>query len=133
MAFLKNSIDSPIFQSARFYTVCREIFAPFNFYYFRQRAISKGSLLTNANWIYFSFILTVIVANHGQYICTILSHLEVAGSKLWLETIPGSVRANLKRVKLFTNVKRENYSATKKKLLIITVFLVRWFCSMSLF
>lgn len=63
----------------------------------------------------------------------ILSHLEVAGSKLWLETIPGSVRANLKRVKPFTNVKRENYSATKKKLIIITVFLVRWFCSMSLF
>lgn len=66
-----------------------------------------------ANWIYFSFILTVIVANHGQYICTILSHLEVAGSKLWFETIPGSVRAKLKRVKLFTNVS-ENYSAMKK-------------------
>lgn len=109
----QHSIDSLIFLSARFHTVCREIFAPFNFYCLRQRAISKGSFLTNANWIYFSFILTVIVANHGQYICTILSHLEVADSKLWLETIPGSVRANLKRVKLFTNGS-ENYSATKK-------------------
>lgn len=44
----------------------------------------------------------------------IFFYLEVVGFKLWFEMIFGSVRVNLKWVKLFINVKCENYFVMKK-------------------
>lgn len=132
----QNSIDSLIFLSARFHTVCREIFAPCNFYYLRQRAISKGSLLTNANWIYFSFILTVIVANHGQYIYIYIYDPLPSGGR-GLQTVAWDdtrqCKSKFKTGKTIYKRETRKLLRDEKNLLIIAVFLVRWFCSMSLF